>query len=450
MSSNNTIFNGSSRYANDFQQIIDRAVAIASLPMVQLDSQQTTLNDQSTALAALDSRFASLQTAMKNLESATGGGSYSSSMSDGTVVTATVSSGALAGIYSVEVIDLGSYTSAMSMNGLPVVTDPATENISSASNFTLIVDGIEHTITPVSNTLSGLVTAINAETGASVEATIVNLGSSSSPDYHLSLRSTKLGAVSIQLNDSSSDLLDTLATGTLATYKVNGQPATPISTDSRTVTLAPGLEVTLLKTGTADVTVSRSTTAISNALSSFVTAFNAAVDEIDQHRGEEPGALAGNSILYTLSQSLREIAGYSSGASAISSLASLGLNFDDDGKLSLDATAFSAATSGQFDTLLTFLGSSSAGGFLKFATDVLDSLENSTDGVIKTTVSTIQSQIAGQDRLIEREQERIDQLQESLQAQMADADALIASLEQQANYITGLFESMRVARESFQ
>jgi flagellar hook-associated protein 2 len=448
MSSNATIFSGTSRYSNDFQQIIDRAVAIASLPMVQLESQKTTLTDQSTALSALDTKFTSVQSAIQSLESALTDNSYSTTVSDGTVVRASVAGTVLEGTYSVEVIDVGSYTNTMSMNDLPTVTDPFTENISAESSFTLTVDGVDYTITPESNTLSAMAEAINAETDADVQATIVNIGTSSSPDYRLSLQSGKLGGTTIQLNDGSRDLLDTLSTGTLATYKVNGQPSTAISTDSREVTVAPGLTVTLLKAGTADVTVSRGTTAVGNALSSLVTAYNEAADELDVHRGEESGALSGDSLLYTLSQSLRDLTGYSTGTDGISSLTALGLNFDDQGKLSLDTTTFSTATDGQFQALETFLGSSSSSGFLKSATDLLDSLEDSTDGIIKTALSSVETQIVDQDDLIANEQQRIDQLEESLVAQMAAADALIASLEQQANYMNGLFEAMQAARAS--
>jgi flagellar capping protein FliD len=57
----------------------------------------------------------------------------------------------------------------------------------------------------------------------------------------------------------------------------------------------------------------------------------------------------------------------------------------------------------------------------------------------------LQGLSAEQTRLEERiaaEQERIDQLRQNLEARMAAADALIASMEQQAKYFQGLFESM--------
>jgi flagellar hook-associated protein 2 len=340
----------------------------------------------------------------------------------------------------------------MSKDGLTTVTDPSTQNIYSASSFTLTINGTPTTITPAANTLNDLVEAINA-TDLEVRASIVNIGSTDSPDYRLSIQSTNLAGDTIQLADGATSLMDTLSTGANATYKVNGR-STAVSSDSRTITLAPGLSVQLLaasETGVATtITVSRSTSAISNALLAFVTAYNAAVDELDKHRGDSGGALAGQSIVFTLSQALRDVAQYSGDSGAITSLTELGLTFDGEGKLSLDTSTFSSAASDNMKAMLTFLGSTTESGFLKSATDLLYSLEDTTDGLIKTAISSLEAAVAAQDDRIAAEQDRVDRVQENLVAQMAAADALIAALEQQASYITDLFESMRIAAGMYQ
>ena len=452
MSDSSTIFSGTSRYASDFQSLISRAVSIASLPLVQMTTQKTALQAESTALSALDTKFSSLESAITSLETATGGSSFVASVSDETIVSATVSTGALEGIYSIEVTSLGSYTNTMSKDGLTTVTDPSTQNIYSASSFTLTINGTPSTITPAANTLNDLVEAIN-DADLEVRASIVNIGSTDSPDYRLSIQSTNLAGDTIQLADGATSLMDTLSTGANATYKVNGR-STAVSSDSRTITLAPGLSVQLLaasETGVATtITVSRSTSAISNALLAFVTAYNAAVDELDNHRGNSGGALAGQSIVYTLSQALRDVAQYSGDSGAITSLTELGLTFDDEGKLSLDTSTFSSAAAGDMNAVLEFLGSTTESGFLKSATDLLDSLEDTTDGLIKTAISSLEDAIAAQDDRIDAEQDRVDRVQDNLLAQMAAADALIAALEQQASYITDLFESMRIAAGMYQ
>ena len=241
-----SLFSGNSRYASDFQTIIDRSVAFASLPLKQIQNDQNHLNDQNTALSTLNSQFAALQATIANLASSSGN-LHSSSVSDGTVLSASVGADALAGTYTVDVASPGAFSSAVSASGL-TVADPATQNLSSATSFTLTVGGVPHTIIPAAATLSSLANAINADSTVGVQATIVNIGSPSAPDYRLSLQTNNLGAISITLGDDvTANFLGTVNAGSLATYQVNGQPGTPISSDSRTVTIAPGVTVSLIK-----------------------------------------------------------------------------------------------------------------------------------------------------------------------------------------------------------
>src|SRR5664279_3240304 len=118
------IFTGSSTFATDFQSVITRAVAIASLPLNQYQNQKTDMTAQNTALSGLDTKFAALQTAIQNLDTATGPASYAATSSDSTAVQTTVGSGAMAGTYTVDVVSLGSATSTVSSDTLPTVSDP--------------------------------------------------------------------------------------------------------------------------------------------------------------------------------------------------------------------------------------------------------------------------------------------------------------------------------------
>ncbi|MGC8793949.1 MAG: flagellar filament capping protein FliD [Bryobacteraceae bacterium] len=447
---NSTLFTGASRYAADFQGLIERAVAIASLPLKQLQGTRDSLQAQASALEELQRAFESLRSALTGLQNIRGVSGYTTAISNGAVLSASVGAGAMTGVWSIEVTSLGAWTSTLSKDGLTTVTDPSSQSVSSSASFTLTVDGESKVITPAANTLAALVEAIN-QTGLDVEASIVNVGSGNAPDYRLAVRSTKLAAVRIQLEDESGQLLDTLATGSPATFKVNGMART-IESDSRTVTLAPGLTITLL--GTSDpgvattVTVSRSASALGNALSALVTAYNAAVDTLDKHRGKSGGALAGQSIVRSLGDALREMMRYDSGDETLRTLTDLGLSFDDKGKLSLDVSVLQSAT-GDWQSTLDFLGSTSGGGFLGWAQGVLDSLLESDGGSLSLASKSLRDEITAQDERIEAEQERVDRVREDLAARMSAADAMIAAMEQQALYITNLFESMRIAERAY-
>jgi len=438
---------GLSAYAESLQNALNRSVGLAALPLQLLQSQQSQLSSQSSALSSLDLRFSVLQSTISNLDSSSQN-LLSSSVADETVITASTRAGALPGVYTVHVTDAGSSSSSISADTLPTVTDPAIQSISGSSTFTLTIGGVPQTITPAANNLNALAAAINSTAGGSVQATIVNVGPPTAPDYRISLQSNTLGNISLQLNDGSTDLLTTLTTGTSAQYQVNGSPATPISTNSRSVTIAPGITVNLLKAGTTTVTISQSASAIANAISSFVTAFDGSVDELNKSVGQNAGPLNGQSIIFGLKQSLHSLASYTGGAGSFTSMTDLGLSFDTNGHLNFDPTALSSASGTQFSDLASFLGSASGGGFLQFATNVLNGVEDPTSGSIKTAIQSTSNQITHENELISNQQDKINQLQSSLQAKMAAADATIAQIEQQLSYFTGLFQSMYLPRQS--
>jgi flagellar hook-associated protein 2 len=435
------IFTGISSYASDLQSVINRAVGIASLPLQQLQSQLQGMNDETSALNGLDSKFSALQTAVAGLASALGPSSFSGTSSAPDAVSVSVSTGAMEGSYTVEVSSIGSYSTSISGASLPAVADPASSSISSSTAYTLTVDGHTYSLSPQGSGLTDLAQAINASS-AGVQASLVNTGNSDAPSYRLVLRSARLGPVSIQLNDGSQDLLDTLNTGALASYKVNGLGAA-IESDSRAVTLAPGVTVNLKQPTasgeTVAVDVSRNLDALSSAVSSLVDAYNAAVDAVDQQTGPSAGALSGQSIVYSLYRSLRQINTYSANSSLITSLAGMGVTLDKHGKLSFDAKQFSTDS---VAALQAFMGSPAGGGFLKAATDSLNGVEDSTTGSVKSAIKLVQDEITRQNGLITENQRRINDLQANLAQQMAAADALLASLESQKSYITNLFTAM--------
>src|SRR5690242_3379645 len=152
-------FQGHSKYANDLQQVLNRAVSIAALPLQQLQNQEQTLTQQQSALSGLSSVFGSLQNAVQSLGSASG--SVSATVSLPAAIQASASSNALPGTYSIQVNSLGSFTTTLSNAGTPAVTDPTTGNISPAANFTLTINGTGHTITPSGTSLMDLANAIN-------------------------------------------------------------------------------------------------------------------------------------------------------------------------------------------------------------------------------------------------------------------------------------------------
>ncbi len=434
-------FTGVSNFASSLQQVLTRAVGIASLPLqsdeVQLNSSQTTYSD----LQGLDTAFTTLQQSVSSLQNALTSNLVTASVSDSSV-SATVGSGASPGAYTISVDSLGAYSSALSSAGSSPVTDPATQSISDSSTFTLAIGGTTTTITPASSDLQDLAAAINQQAGSQVQATLVNVGSTSSPDYRLSLHALNLGGDAIDLTDSSGDdLISSSTPGSLATYRVEGL-STPISSNTRTVTLSPGLTVNLLAQSASGasttITVADNPTALASAFSSFAGAYNAAVDILGQYHGQNGGALEGDNIIQTLTNVLNQLGTWNNG-SPTSALANFGVTLDQTGQLSVDESAFTAAANANFPALLATLGGATTGGFLQTATNLLSGLEDPVTGVLKNEETSWANQISAQQTTIANEQARVTQLQTNLTQQISKADAAIAGLESQVSYVTGLF-----------
>src|SRR5579862_471675 len=440
-------FNGTSTYASSLQQAITQAVNIASLPMQLLQNDVTTLQSQSSELTTLQGKFSAISTAIQSLGSANGGAGLSASVGDPTIATATVDSTAAitAGSYQITVTSPGSSTTTLSSATLPTVADPTTTSISTSGSFTLSVNGTNTTITPAANTLNALAQAINSS-NAGVSATIINIGGPSAPDYRLSLQSTSLGATSIQLSDGTTpNLLTTLQTGTPAQYQVNGQPSTPISSNTSTVTIAPGVTVSLLSAGTTTVTVGQDPSAAENALSSLVSAYNAAATELATNHGNNGGALTGQSVVLSLQRSLQNLIHFTGGAGNVTGLADLGITVGSDGQLSFDPTKFASVAASDPQDLATFLGTATTSGFLATATNTLNGVDDAASGTIQTSIAAFQKQITADNNKITDDQNSIVTMQNTLTQQMSEADAAIAALESQASYFQQLFTATQDA-----
>ena len=434
-----TTLTGTSSYSSDLQSAVTRAVAIASLPMQLLQADQNTITGKQNELSQLSSLMNNVQDAIQSLASGTSGGALSASTSNSSVAQASLTSGAVSGTYTVAVLDAGSAASAISTSPSTQVTDPTSQDISQSTSFQLTVGSSTYTIQPASQSLNALASAINSS-GAPVQAIVVNLGSPTAPNYQLVLQSSTLGDVAIQLNDGTNNLLTSLNQGSSASYTVDGQPPAGISTNSSTVTVAPGLNVTLGSTGSTNVTVSASLSSVSNALQTFVTAYNGAVSELQNNNGQKGGPLVGDSTVLNMEQALAQIVSYSGSGGSITSLTQLGVEFTQQGTLTFDPTAIANLSQSQITDALSFLGGATTGGFLETATNTLTNITDPTSGVIATETTALQNQNTQDQQEINDDQARISQLQTNLQAQMAQADALIATLQEQDTFLTGLFQ----------
>lgn len=439
------LFNGTSTFSTALQQVITNSVSLASLPMNQLSSEVNTLTtDEEPALSSLSTTFSSLQSDVAAIDSAVSSGTSAVTSSDTTVATATSAGGALPGTYSLKIDDVGSHSTAVST---ATVTDPTTQNISSSTTYTLTANGQQYTIEPPvnSNTMDSLVSAINATTDGAVQATVVNVGTASSPSYELSLQSSAYSSDAITLDDGlgSGNILKPTTAGSPVQFDLNGQ--TGLTSDSQTLALSPNLAATVTGTGTTSITVSQNTSSIASALSKFVTDYNAAVTAVAAQRGASGGALAGQGVIDQLSEALQNLTSYM-GTGSVQSMADLGLTFNQSFQLTFDPTVLASTASSNLQGVIAFLGSATGSGFLQAATNTMNSVMNSTSGIIPVEQTALTTEIATDNTAITKDQTQVNTLQTNLTNQMDSADALIAEMQQQYSYVTSLFAAMTASQ----
>lgn len=216
------------------------------------------------------------------------------------------------------------------------------------------------------DTVQGIAKAINAA-GAGVTATVIQ----TSTGVHLGLQSSTSGAANAfsvsgsgavaSLNYSASGSGSTLTLAQAArdaSFNLNGEPLTEPSNGS--IKLLQGLTVNLTSSGSAAVSVAKSSQSLSSALSTLTTQFNNAVSLIakeTQYKAAKSsasasgsasakpqiGPLLGNVQVEQLQQSL--LSGVSSAAASGLSANAIGLTISSGGQVSFDSSKFGSAYS---------------------------------------------------------------------------------------------------------
>ena len=222
-------FTGTSAYSTDFNNVVSRAVAIATLPITLLTTNQTNLTNQSTELNTLDTKFTALQSAIQQIGTALGGSAFQADVSSPNVLDVSVADGAQEGYYSMNVTSIGAYESSMSTQNWNV---PEASN-GKPTTFTLVVGNQNYSVTGADDSAQSVAAAINANYGNLVQATTVNVAPG---DTRISLNSATLGQTNLDIlnipaSATPTSLQQQASAGyaisqTTASWDSSGNPAT--------------------------------------------------------------------------------------------------------------------------------------------------------------------------------------------------------------------------------
>jgi len=448
----------------DLSGLLTQLMTAEQIPLTALQKKEASYQANISAFGTLSSALSSLQSAASSLIPTSGTTAanmyqtYSASVADSTIASATAKSGAVAGSYSLEVSSLAQsqrlVTPAYSGGSASTAIDTGTLKIElgSLSGSTFTADStrtLSITVDSSNATLGGLRDAINAAKGG-VSATIVN-GSSGA---QLVLTSTSTGTANVMrlsgLNNFDYDpetdagtLTQNTASGGQAAadaaFTLNGIAGT--SSTNTVSNMLDGVTLTLLKktSGTATtLTVSKETSsALSSALNSFVKSYNDAFSTISSlgaydSKTKTAGQLQGNSALRSVQTQLRNLVfnTTSGNTSTIQRLSDIGVSFAKDGTLSLDSTKLQKAVSKDFDSVANLVS------------NVGTAFKKGVDGMVGTT-GTVTAATDSLNRMIKMTQaqeqtlsDRLTTIEARYRSQFTSLDTLIAGMKQTSNYLT--------------
>ncbi|RLV48790.1 hypothetical protein D9V37_13795 [Nocardioides mangrovicus] len=319
--------------------LVTQLMTVEAQPQTNLKTKLTTENSTISTLQSLNTQVAALATQAKALATSSGWGNLSVSSSSSNVA-ASATTGTVAGTYNFSV------DQTAQAHKLAFATSAAgTDTVVSGSSVTLTVNGVAKSISTGTGTLDSLVSALNA-TGTGVSASKLKLDDGS---YRLNVTANATGAAAAftLTNADGSDLLGgaNVTQGRDAAITIGGDT---IHSASNTFTgVVPGATFTVSSAAvgsTVDLTVARDTSTTTAAVKSLVDNVNTLLAKIDSLTAYDTstkaaGALSGDASVSALRDSLLDAVYPGDGTS----LSSIGIQTDRDGKLVFDSDAFTAA-----------------------------------------------------------------------------------------------------------
>jgi flagellar hook-associated protein 2 len=376
----------------DVNSIVSQLMTVERQPIKKLDVREASYQAKLTAYGSVKGAVSSFQTALQSLNSASKFQSLKATSSDTTVFSASATSTAVAGTYSLEVSSLAQaqklvaagQTSSTATIGSGTATTVTFDfgtisggtfnsgtGVYTGATFTSTGTGTKSiTVDSTNNSLQGIRDAINAAK-MGVTATIVNDGSGT--PYRLALSSDNNGTsnsmkITVAGDATVSSLLahDPAGTQNLsetvtaqnANFKVNGVSVSKASNTVSDVIQGITLNLSKVTTSPATLTIARDTASISSSISGFVKAYNDLAGTLKNlsayDAASKTGAiLQGDSTVRSLQAQLRSMlsTAVTGTSGALTTLSDVGVSFQKDGTLALNQTKLDSAIANNFSDI---------------------------------------------------------------------------------------------------
>ena len=407
----------------------------------QLTNQQNTLDSQVSAYGTFTAALDTLQAALPALQDPSQLAGFSATVADKNIASASTSSDAVAGTYSLQVNNLATVATATSAAlSSTAAVGTGTLTIAVGGSSTAI------TIDSTNNTLAGIAAAINSTANVGVSASVITTTGGS----RLVLTGSTTGAANqITVTPSGGDGgLASLALTTVpaqdANFSINGFAAT--SGSNVVANAISGVTLNLQQASApatpTTLTISPDTSSAQTSIDGFVTAVNGVLSSIQTLTAYNPstqtaGPLNGNATLEAFQNQLQSILGqFTNSGGSVKSLTDLGITAGTDGTYTTDDTTLGNALSASLASVGNLLGGTNG-----IATQINNLVNNYTQpgGLLDTINQGLQTSLTN-----------VSTQQTALAAQMAAysarltteynaMDTAVALLKQTQTYLNAEF-----------
>lgn len=407
----------------DVNGIVSQLMAAERQPLNNLATKEAGYQAKLSAYGSVKGAVAGFQTALQGLNSASRFQALTATASDSSVFSASATSTAVAGTYSLEVSSLaqaqklvaaGQASSTAAIGSGAETTVTFDFGTISGATFASNGNGTKSiTLDSSNNSLQGIRDAINAAK-IGVTASLINDGSDM--PYRLVFSSDSQGVsnsmkVSVSGDAAVGSLLahDPAGTQNLtqtvaaqnANFKLNGVAVTKTSNSVSDVLEGVTLNLSKVTSSPASLTVARDTASVSNSISGFVKAYNDLATTLKNVSGYDAASkrgavLQGDATVRSLQTQLRGILGTSVTGTPgdLTTLSSIGVAFQKDGSLAVDQTRLNDAMTNHFDEIASLFAS------VGKSTDSLVSFNNATSSTKAGSYAVNVTQVATQGKSV--------------------------------------------------
>jgi flagellar hook-associated protein 2 len=454
----------------DTKSLIAASVeAEKALKVTPKEEKKTTINEETDALKELKTQLEDFRLAMRDLSTISGGGIAKKGISsDEATVVASATNGAANGTYALTVNKLAN-NATFSFNDRfssdTAIAAPTLNNALPATNRTLSFtvgsapnqENINIVLTNTT-TVSDIVNQFNSATSKAT-AKLINVGTTASPSYALTINSNNPGLATGALNVSvGSGFTTNLNSSSLiqandAEFSLAGISGT-ITRPSNTISdITPGITLQLTGVGAASINVSSDSNATATKLSELVKQYNSIVkyvkendlitiEENDNSTQPVYGSLTRANVDDDVVTTLRNAISNTTAQAGkeVRILADLGITTERDGTLKFDETKFQEAIgkdpTGVEELITNFADTNSAiGGPLHQYTQF--------QGILDNAIESNDNSIRDLNNRIADAESSIARLEQSLTARFARLEATMGKMQGQQQSLLGALSGLK-------